>query len=236
MNKENSSATSQKKDDLSAQSTQRYLQFSEVHDDVLVLRDGGIRGVLEISSMNFNLKSEDEQKATIYSFQKFLNALNFPVQMLVQSRKLDIEQYLNTLQAREKEIKNDLLREQLLSYIKYIERLIEYSDIMEKKFYVIVPIPPPAKAKKGLTTGFLEYIMPKDNVIEILKRKKAFGSIKKELDSNINIVKTGLENCGLNATQLNTEKIIELFYSSYNSNLARRQKIVDIDDLAVEMS
>lgn len=214
-------------------STQRYLQFSEVHDDVLVLKNGSIRAVLEVSSINFNLKSEQEQQAIIQGYQRFLNALNFPIQIQVRSRKLDIDKYLDDLRIRQRKHTNDLLRLQMSSYIEYIEKLVEYSDIMEKRFFVVVPITPPRAEKKGAIASFLEYIKPSDTAHDIIVRKKEFKNLKRELEARIETVKTALENCGLNITQLDTQKIIELFYQAYNPDRARTQKYSSSEEMAV---
>ena len=106
-------------------STQRYLQFAEVHDDVLVLKNGGLRAVLEVASVNFNLKSEAEQEALISSYQGFLNVLNFPVQIYIRSRKLDIDSYIASLRQIQSQHTNDLLREQMGGYIEFVQRLVE---------------------------------------------------------------------------------------------------------------
>lgn len=154
--------------------TQRYLQFAEVHDDTLVLKNGGIRAILEVQSVNFNLKSEAEQNALISSYQGFLNALNFPVQIQIRSRKLDIDAYIAKLKKRQGEIENDLLREQMAGYIEFVQKLVEYSDIMEKKFFVIVPLDPPRAEKKSAWASFLDYIQPEDTVVNIMTRKREF--------------------------------------------------------------
>ena len=215
-------------------STQRYLQFSEVHDDTLVLKNGGIRSILEVSSMNFNLKSEAEQKAIIRSYQNFLNALNFPVQILVRSRKLDIDQYINDLERRYSEIRNSLLQQQMGEYIDYIHQLIEYSDIMEKKFYVIVPLDPARAQKKGIFESFWSYITPEDTVEKVIQRKREFKKLKKDLDARTQTVKTALENCGLGVRKLKTEEIIQLFYQAYNPDKARTQKFRSMKELATD--
>jgi hypothetical protein len=214
-------------------STQRYLNFSSAHDDTLVLKDGGLRAILEIGSVNFNLKSEDEQNSIIYGYQKFLNALNFPVQILMKSRKLDIDQYISSLKVQLKKHTNPLLKKQMIEYIEYIKKLVEYADIMDKKFYVIIPVNPPRAEKQTVLASFLKKIKPDDQLLDIIKRKKEFKTLKKELDDRVNIVQTSLENCGLSINRLNTEKIIELFYQYYNPEMAREQKMTDIENLAV---
>lgn len=214
-------------------STQRYLQFSEVHDDTLVLKNGGLRAILEIQSVNFNLKSSAEQEALISSYQGFLNALNFPVQIQIRSRKLDIDAYIADLKTRQGKIQNDLLREQMVGYTDFIQRLVEYSDIMEKKFFVIVPLDPIRAQKHSVWTSFLDYIQPEDTVANIMTRKREFKNLKKELDARVNTVKTALENCGLGVTPLKTEQIIQIFYQAYNPDLARTQKFSDAKKMSI---
>jgi hypothetical protein len=217
-----------------ALSTQRYLQFSGVHDDVLVLKNGGLRAILEVSSVNFNLKSEDEQTAILKSYQAFLNALNFPVQILIRSRKLDIDQYLENLKQRQRHLQNELLRTQMLQYIEYIEKLVEYADIMEKKFYVVVPVDPARAQKKSTLGQFMSYIKPDDKVLDVITRKKEFKDLKKELDSRVNATKTSLENCSLGVRQCNTQEIIEVMYQCYNPQVSRTQKLQPLPELSVE--
>lgn len=215
-------------------STQRYLEFSGVHDDTLVLKDGGIRAILEVSSVNFNLKSEDEQNSITYAYQRFLNSLNFPVQILLRSRKLDIGNYLESLKDKTKAQSNELLKTQMGEYTEYISKLVEYADIMEKRFFVVIPQDPSRAENKSTIRRFLDKISPDDKVLNTITRRKEFKTLKKGLDERVNIVKTGLENCGLTTTTLSTEKIIEIYYQCYNPQLARTQKINNIEELAMD--
>ncbi len=214
-------------------STQRYLEFAGVHDDTLILKNGGIRTILEVSSINFNLKSETEQNSIIYSYQRFLNSLNFPVQILIKSRKLDIDNYLEDLRVRMNSQNNELLKKQMKEYIEYITKLVEFTDIMEKRFFLIIPQNPMRAEKKSTWSSFLEKISPGDKVVDVIKRRKEFKNLKKELDEKENVATTGLTNCGLSVSKLNTEKIIEIFYQGYNPQLSRTQKINHLDDLAM---
>lgn len=214
-------------------STQRYLQFAEAHDDTLILKNGGIRAVLEVDSVNFNLKSTAEQEALINSYQGFLNTLNFPVQITIRSRKLDIDSYIADLRQKQTQHTNELLREQMGGYIEFVQRLVEYSDIMEKKFFVIVPVEPARADKKGVWESFLSYIQPEDTVASIMTRKREFRNLKKTLDARVNTVKTALENCGLGVNPLKTEQIIQIFYQAYNPDLARTQKISDAEKMSI---
>ena len=215
-------------------STQKYLQFAEAHDNVLVLKDGGLRAVLEVSSVNFNLKSEAEQNAIIQGYQSFLNSLNFPIQILIKSRKLDIDGYIELLKERMRKISNSLLKQQMEGYIDFISKLVEFSDIMEKKFYVVVPMTPARAETKSAVASFLAYISPGDTVLDVLKRKQEFKNLKKQLDTRINVAKTALENCGVGVKQLQTDEIIEIFYKTYNPEMSRNQKIENLEEIALE--
>lgn len=214
-------------------STQRYLEFASAHNSTLILKSGGVRAILEVTSINFNLKSPEEQEAIILSYQKFLNALDFPVQIVVRSKKLDIDTYLEKLHMQHKKITNDLLRNQMTEYIEYIQKLIEHADIMQKRFYIVIPVDPARAKPKSLFSKFLAYIKPDDTVLEIIKRRKEFSNLRKTLLTRINVIQTALENCGVPIRQLNTEEIIQLLYQTYNPELSRTQKFDHIDDLAV---
>ena len=158
MNKEKNTIRDKKKSALL--STQRYLDFAGVHDDTLVLKNGGIRAILEVGAVNFNLKSEDEQDSIIYSYQRFLNSLNFPIQILLKSRKLDIDQYIDGLKDKMRLQQNQLLKNQMTEYVEYVQKLVEYADIMEKKFYVVIPQNPLRAEKKSAWSSFMVKLSP----------------------------------------------------------------------------
>ena len=126
--------TVRQKKGTSAASTQLHLNIAEIKDDVVVLKNGGVRAILQTSSVNFNLKSEDEQNSIIYAYQSFLNSLEFPIQIHVQSRKLDIDKYVDSVKEKASQHENPLLKQQTLEYADYVQKLIEYADIMEKNF------------------------------------------------------------------------------------------------------
>lgn len=217
-----------------AVSTQSYLNIAEVKDDVLVLKNGGLRAVLQTNSINFNLKSEEEQNAIIYGYQSFLNTLEFPVQILVQSRKLDVDKYIENTRVKANEHKNELLKNQTLEYCDYVQRLIEYADIMEKRFYVIVPYDPYRAQKKNMFAQFLENISGKDSVDAIKRRHKEFDELNKHLSERVTLVKAGLEGCNLRVAQLATQQLIELFYQIYNPITSRNEKIEDLSAVNVQ--
>lgn len=120
-------------------STQRYLPFSEIRENMILMKDGSSRMALRIHALNFNLKSTEEQDAILMSYQRFLNALNFPIQIIVRSLKVDIESYINKLKNLALKQTNPLLQEQTYKYVDFLVTLIDLAQIMKKEFYIIVP-------------------------------------------------------------------------------------------------
>lgn len=217
-----------------AKSTQTHLRIGEIRDNTLVLRNGGVRAVLKTSSINFNLKSEQEQDSIIHAYQGFLNSLEFPIQILIKSKKLDIDDYIDQVEKLGEKQENKLLQEQTNEYAQYIRRLVEYADIMEKEFYVIVPHNPGRVAGINIFQSFFQRLAPKDTYGDVKKRHSEFNRVVKDLNQKINIVKSGLEGCGLKVEQLDTQQLIELFYSSYNPSICRSAKIKDLEGLSLK--
>lgn len=215
-------------------STQMHLKIAEIRDDTLVLKNGGIRAILSVSSINFNLKSEDEQNAIIYSYQNFLNSIEFPVQIVIKSKKLDIDNYIDKLNELGEKQTNTLLQRQTYEYMDYIQRLVEYADIMQKEFYVVVPFDPFRSTKPNFLQRFFQDMSPKDSFSELKRRHNEFIQLKKSLNQRINVVKSGLENTGLTVDQLTTPELIELFYETYNPLSSRNQKIEDIEEIRIQ--
>jgi len=193
------------------QATQAFVPVKEVRNGVIVLKDGGYRGILMVSSLNFSLKSGDEQQAIIGGFQSFLNTLDFTVEIVVHSRKMDIRPYLKLLEERLAAQQSELMRIQVREYIQFVRGFMDSAEIMTKLFYVIVPYAPagvsqiakalPLGRKKegngaGMTSGFDE-----DRV---------------QLEQRMSLVASGLAASGLRAAMLSTEEVIELMYRSFN--------------------
>ncbi len=188
-------------------STQQFLEVKEIKQGVVVLRNKALRGVLMVSSLNFALKSQEEQNATIYQFQSFLNSLDFTVQIVVQSRKLNITGYLDKLKELEKEQKNELLKTQTAEYRNFIKELIVGSSIMSKNFFVIVPfvsIKIPGITSKGSGKTLTKSI------------DDQFQRAKSQLWQRMEFVSMGLRRCGLKCIPLNTTELIELFWSLHH--------------------
>jgi len=212
-------------------STQLYLRIGEIHDDTVVLKNGGMRAVLEVDSVNVNLKSEDEQNALAMSYQNFLNSLDFPIQIVVRSKKLDISGYLGKLKVIGKNQTNELLKNQVAEYSEYIRRLVEFADIMEKSFYVVIPYDPPRAKSINSLQNFWNFIHPGDSNSAFEQRKKEFADLNKKLEQNLDQVAGGLENCGLRARRLGTADLIQLFYGIYNPLTARNEKVGDLSEV-----
>jgi len=215
-------------------STQTHLRIGEIRDDVLVLKNGGMRAILKTSSINFNLKSEQEQNSIIYGYQGFLNSLEFPIQIVIRSKKLDIDNYINQVKDLGDKQKNPLLQEQTYEYAEYIKKLVDYADIMDKEFYVVIPYDP-GRSQGGPQSfqGFFQRLAPKDTAVEIKKRQEEFDRLKKALAQRVSTVRSGLENCGLKADQLKTSELIELFYGVYNPLTSRTTKLKDTENLSI---
>lgn len=214
-------------------STQVHLKIAEIRDDTLVLKNGGIRAILKVSSVNFNLKSEDEQNAIIYSYQGFLNSIEFPIQIVVRSKKLDIDNYIDKLTELAEKQTNNLLQRQTYEYMDYIQRLVEYADIMEKDFLVIIPYNPLRAVKPNMIQRFFQNLTPKDSFADLQRRHKEFMRLKKGLNQRVSTAIAGLESCGLKVDQLRTHELIELFYEIYNPLTSRIQKVDQLDDMNI---
>lgn len=214
-----------KNDQNSKAATQLHLRIAEIRDNTAVLKSGGVRAVLKVASINFNLKSEAEQNAIIYSYQSFLNTLEFPVQIVIRSRKLDLDKYIEKLKGIGEKQTNTLLQRQTYEYVDYIQRLIEYADIMEKEFYIVVPADPARAVAQNFIEKFWGRMHPADSIASIVRRHQEFEQLKKTLNQRASIISTGIENCGLKVQQLTTAELIALFYQIYNPITSRNEKV-----------
>ena len=194
------------------ESTQKYLNIAEIKGNVVVLRDGSLRSIIAVSSTNFALKSEDEQNALTGAFQNFLNSLDFPVQILIHSRVLDINGYLEKLRVLASGQTNELLRIQMAEYIEYVGKLVQYASIMSKTFYVIVPY-----TSSPVAEGFGSRIKKIFNpALGVASHEENFERDKIKLEERVGHVVSELGAVGLRSMVLGTEELVELLYLSYN--------------------
>ena len=193
---------------------QQFLAIDAIREDTLVLKDGALRVVLMCSSFNFALKSTDEQDAVIFQYQSFLNALDFPIQFVIHSRRLNIEPYLASLAERQKEEQSDLLKIQIGEYIEFIKIFVNATNIMSKAFFVVVPFTPTILQQQGIVSRTF-------NALGLGKKEGAadarvFEERKHQLWQRVDTVIEGLQRFGIRSAPLNTEELIELFYGLYN--------------------
>ena len=217
-------------------SVQAYLDISEIRDDILVMKDGSLRAILMVSSINFELKSEQEKESIILEYQNFLNSINFPIQITLRSKKLDLSGYLFRLEEKQRQETNEFIKTQIEEYIAFIKSLLEISNIMDKKIYLTVPF-----YASGLQTGiqkvgFLEKIGKTLNPTWAQKKKEEdFEMHKKQLLERVELVASALNGLQLRAAQLSTLDLIELFYEIYNLETAQREKLVDVEALTSDI-
>ncbi len=213
-------------------STQKYLNIAEIKDNVVVFKDGSLKAVLLVSSINFALKSEEEQEAIIQNYVRFLNSLRRPIQVIIQSRLLNIDYYLSSLEQKEKETTNELLKMQIADYIQFIRELIKLGDIMSKHFYVVVSYNPlSGDVKKSFFTQITELFSSASGIV---LNKKRFDKYKMALSSEVSYIISGLSSMGVKSIQLDTQSLVELFYNSYNLKIAQREKLESLDKLRIE--
>lgn len=212
-------------------STQQYLDIAEIKENTVVMKDGTLRAVLLVSSINFALKSEDEQNAVIESYIRFLNNLSFTLQIVIQSRELDIDNYLQYLKGKEKEQTNKLLKIQTADYIEYIKELTSLGKIMNKRFYIVVPYDPLTDKHKSFFNLIGEAMRPA-TIIKL--KEKTFRQYQDMLERRIESVAGGLESMGVAVARLDTQSLIELYYKTYNPETSKNQNLVDLDKLRVE--
>ncbi len=211
-------------------STQRYLPIAEIRNDTVMLKNGGLRAVLQVEAVNFNLKSETEQLGIIAGYQAFVNSVNFPIQIVVRSSKIDIDPYLSQIRALAERQPNPLLKEQTVAYADFVEKLVDVADIMQKRFYIVVPLDG-APRKRTLIEQFFGWMNPDDTLFKATSRQRDFLRQAPLLKDRVNLVVAGLENIGLSAKRLNTQELMEMYYQIYNPKTSQEQKLPPLDQL-----
>ena len=213
-------------------STQNTLQISEIRDGVVIMNDGSFRSVAMVKSINFDLMSPTEREGVEYAYQSFLNSLYFEIQIFVHSSKVDIRPYLEKLNKIRSEQDNMLLGVLMDDYLDYMANLAEQTNIMDKKFYIVIPYysnlnnQKLAQASKGFMTTIFGQ---KENVVTI--NEQALETAKTELKNRLETVLAGLAQSGVQGMALDTQELIELYYDSYNPDTATRQPLKNFNDL-----
>ena len=199
---------------ISSKATQEFVPIQEVRDGIIMLKDGTMRAVVLVSSLNFSLKSDDERNAIIMQFQDFLNSLDFYLQISIQSRRLDIRPYIALLEERYKVQMNDLMKIQTNEYIEFIKKFTENTNIMTKSFFVVVPYDPAMiNVKGGPSLGMFKRRSTSEQAQD---KKASFEENRTQLEQRVAVVEQGLSRCGIRVVRLGTEEVIELFYKIFN--------------------
>ena len=194
----------------------------------MVLKNGTLRAVLMVSSVNFELKSSQEQEAIVASYQNFLNSLDFPVQILVSSRRLDIDPYLELLDQKEKTQENELLRFQIADYRNFIKNLVGTANIMTKSFYIVVPFALTEGSKETFLDKIKVALNPKQALVE---KRMEFENYKNQLWQRVEHIIAGLAGSGIRMVPLKTQELIELFYNSYNPTVIEPAERIETEKL-----
>jgi len=207
-------------------SAQKYLEIAEIKDGIVIMKNGSMKAILMVSSINFALKSIDEQDAIIYHYQSFLNSLDFSVQIVINSRQLNLDNYLQVLKDQEKKQMNELLRMQTSSYIEYIQGLVKMANIVSKTFYIVVPFS--VSEAKG---GALSVLKGSGSSAKLMSSRATFEKYKDQLFQRADHVIENLSGTGLRMTMLNTQELIELYYNLYNPEISEKKGLADMADL-----
>ncbi len=194
---------------MASKSSQEFIPIKQVRDGIMILKNKGLRSILMVSSINIALKSRDEQEAVMYQFQSFLNSLDFPCQIIVQSRKTNITGYIEKIKKLEEEQKNELLKQQTAGYREFLEDFVSKESIYTKNFFVVIPYSVPVMGgSKKKTKGTVEI------------NEDSFQRGKEQLYQRMEFVALGLRRCGLHCAPLTTIEIIELFWSLFHPKSA----------------
>ena len=194
--------------------TQDFVPIKEIRGGTVILEDGSLNSILLVASLNFALKSYDEQMATIAQFQNFLNSLEFSVQICIQSRKLDIRPYVATLEEKRRDQENDLIKMQINEYMQFIQNFSDSVNIMEKKFFVVVSYNPPTLSASSSTNPLGRFLGRGDK--EDVTDDDVFQEAKSQLEQRVDLVSAGISRTGLRLAPLGTEEVIEVFYRIFN--------------------
>jgi hypothetical protein len=222
-------------------STQNALQIAEIRDGIVIMNDGSFRSVVMVKSINFDLMSPQEQEAVEYSYQGFLNSLYYPVQIFVRSQRVDLQPYIEKLDKIRTEHDNMLLALLMEDYITYISQLGQQANIMDKKFYIVIPYSlhedDIKKAALDQSKSFLSGLtgMFSNKEVHVTVNENDLNTAKTELRNRVQSLLNGLLQCGIQGLPLDTQELIELYYDSYNPDTATRQQLKDFNQLTADV-
>jgi hypothetical protein len=216
-------------------STQNALEIAEIRDGIVIMNDGSFRAVVMCQSINFDLMSPEEREAVEFSYQGFLNSLYFPIQVFVRSQKVDLRPYIDKLDKIRSEHDNMLLALLMEDYIGFMDAISQQTNIMDKKFYLVIPFEPLIDAQKVVqaSKGFFNTIFGKKE-LKVVINEATLEKAKTELKNRIQAVMNGLQQCQVQSLPLDTQELIELYYDAYNPDTATRQKLKNFGKLEMD--
>jgi hypothetical protein len=220
-------------------STQNVLHIAEIRDGIVIMNDGSYRSVIMVKSINFDLMSQAEQEAVEYSYQGFLNSLYFPVQIFIRSTRIDLQPYIEKLDKIRTEHDNMLLAMLMDDYINYIDALSQQTNIMDKRFYIVIPFFPHPDVQRAITnsvnffSGLADLFNKKEQHVVI--NEADLEAAKAELRNRVQAVLSGLQQSGIQGIPLDTQELIELYYDTYNPDTATRQPLKNFNDLTADV-
>ena len=220
-------------------STQNTLQIAEIRDGIVIMNDGSFRSVVMVKSINFDLMSQQEQEGVEYAYQSMLNSLYFPIQIFIRSQKVDLQPYVDKLDKIRSEHDNMLLALLMDDYIDYIDQLSQHTNIMDKKFYLVIPYFPQVDVQRALSqsknfiTGLVDLFNTKEK--HVVVNEADLEKAKGELRNRVQAVLAGLQQCGIQGLPLDTQELIELYYDTYNPDTATRQQLKDFNQLTADI-
>ena len=217
-------------------STQNSLQIAEIRDGIVIMSDGSFRAVIICKAINFDLMSPQEREAVEYSYQGFLNSLYFPVQIFIRSQKVDLRPYIEKLDKIRSEHENMLLALLMEDYIAFMSDLATQTNIMDKKFYVVIPLFPTSDVGKAVgkaanaSRSFISSAFGQKEQ-KVVINEADLERAKTELRNRVQSVLSGLQQASIQGLPLDTQELIELYYDAYNPDTATRQHLKNFEDL-----
>jgi hypothetical protein len=221
-------------------STQNSLQIAEVRDGIVIMNDGSFRSVVMVKSINFDLMSAQEQEAVEYSYQGFLNSLYFPIQIFERSQKIDLQPYIDKLDKIRSEHDNMLLAMLMEDYIGYIDSISQQTNIMDKRFYVVIPFFPVIDTTNKAVEQSKTFLAGLGGLFNKQEQHVTINEIdlenaKTELRNRVQATLAGLLQCGIKGLPLDTQELIELYYDTYNPDTATRQQLKNFEDMSADV-
>ncbi|HEX7484240.1 MAG TPA: hypothetical protein VF281_03745 [Candidatus Saccharimonadales bacterium] len=213
--------------------TQNSLIISEIRENMAIMNDGSFRAVIACKSINFDLMSSREREGVEYSYQNFLNALYFPIQIFIRSQRVDIGPYIDRLATIRRSQDNMLLNVLMDDYINFIDILSQEANIMDKSFFIIVPFYPAGDLAtlKDQGKGFFGKIFGGPQTTATKIDKATYDKAKDEIKNRVDSVTSGLYQIGVKSVQLNTKELGELYYNMYNPDTAVREPLGNFNDV-----